>query len=792
MNTTNIRLRRSLPREAVHQGTKTLQRHRTILALVLALTTSCGGNPSNARPSTNTPSPAAGNDSGARGEIEEPPSTTDRAPSGVDPLADAPWLELPGDIAKLSADIVNAASLEEAMAATRRALAKGGVATVRDGEVLVAAAPPSAAGFVDAQASLELAIEARQRSSMSSLTGVQLARMLTDFGWPAKGSSTPEESMMEFLSVWTTQALKDPSDPASVAILFIAANNQLQSPRANLAYPKQDLRNVRFSLLELELLASAFDRAAAPLTTYADTASPCPPLLRALGLSNGLARGVQSGLTSKLVSEIGRQHWGDDGAKNATRALSALRIAAKIWKLVEFMRKGILTLTLDSESPARKPLPNAAEKLGKLTAHAGVDKAEYDGYMRALGEVGSATYEAVQECTRAWGIPTITDITNVAADLDSWRVSWDITDGGGTQVQWKRGQLPKYSSRYENQLQRTSPTEGTNSVEFEIMPQLSSSEVGRERQRRARFTAQLRRGKPLEVRTLFGAGNAGYSAGHVSPGASLASVYLGLTNAGVDVASGWILEALGPKVDKIQELIEIEPKGWVGTIRLSEIGGGGEAHDYGKGEGWYGWSASVSYVTTIELGGSAVDALSTSMTGEWSTECAMSGNSAVGHDNCGEGFEVTGCDPDSNEDWQYAANWSGKGKLGDQGYVSITVYPKAQYESVVQYIPALKEKIGTWELSVVLPGCGKDQGRAFHFVDDDDQVPAKVNTNEPFPVDYSVGDLELAKGPLDRDDDLRSIVKEFSMRRRISPQAPGQGGPVDTEVLVSINLHRED
>jgi len=714
-----------------------------------------------------------------------------------DPGADAPALDLPEDVTQLAESIVAATTLDEAIAATQTALNKGGLSTMRDGVVVSEGAAPSASAFVPTVLLADLALEARARRDTATLSGSELARMLGDFGWPVAEGKSPAQSFMDFLAAWTNDARQNPSDPMSFAILFIAANNQLQSPRANLSLSSQDLDLVRFSTLELELLSAAFDRVATPVAsspTLRD-ADPCLAFKKSLGVWDTVGDLALVKATAAFT-ELSVEGFGT--------AVKSVKVGTKIWKFMQYMRYGTLNLTIDSESPTRKPRKSAAVKIGEVTAHAGVDQKVYDDYQKWVTKEGQQTIGAIDNCLQSMGLPTKTDINDVAKDAANWRVSWSIEKGSGTEVLFAQGQDFKYSSRLENQLTKVSDTEAKNTVKFEILPQLSDLDKGTERKRHAVFSAQLRRGKAPGFDTAWGVGKTGVKAA----AESTIGVALGVASTAVDIAGNWMLEVASPKRYVTQELIEIVPKGWVGTMVIREVG---EGHDEYEGPGtlrvWSSWSGRVLYETTVTMGGS--EKLSDSVVsnaegiGLAVSKCTADYEAGSGADNTCEGC---GTGPVSRQLIRTTAYSGRKIPLGEEGaIVVLSAFPEELYGAIKdQFPPEFQAKIGTWELFLIIPSCGPDTGLTSSFtttvtfqnpnwvaVDDGptiEQFPTDHAWFGPFPP-YGEPQL-LFSGPIEANKDP-SVIRIAGVYPRTAT-IPGTSETVDTWLSVDINLRRVD
>lgn len=97
---------------------------------------------------------------------------------------EAAFIEVPqGEWSELVGQLTDAKDLDEAVAATREILSRGGIAT-RDGErELVAARPPAASFSVSPGQVEHMAMEARARGVRARLEVAEFAHMLASFGW---------------------------------------------------------------------------------------------------------------------------------------------------------------------------------------------------------------------------------------------------------------------------------------------------------------------------------------------------------------------------------------------------------------------------------------------------------------------------------------------------------------------------------------------------------------------------------------------------------------------------------
>src|SRR5690606_10389684 len=104
--------------------------------------------------------------------------------SGSKSGPEASFVEIPaGEWDEMTGRLAGAKDLDEAVAATREILARGGIAT-RDGERELVAAHPPAASFSVSPGQVEhMAMEARARGVRARLEVAEFAHMLASFGW---------------------------------------------------------------------------------------------------------------------------------------------------------------------------------------------------------------------------------------------------------------------------------------------------------------------------------------------------------------------------------------------------------------------------------------------------------------------------------------------------------------------------------------------------------------------------------------------------------------------------------
>lgn len=530
-------------------------------ALFCLALAACGGDDKGPSGSNNNNDGDDDNDdqiSGAVGDIE-------------DGLSPSKALTIPGRASAMAAAILDASDFNAAYAAVLDALAEGGIATGYNGTVTHDAVAPATTMTMWPINAIDLTLEASSRKTMYTQSLAEFATMLGDYGFPYPDGVAPSAFWVKFLADWYNEAAKDPEAKDSFAVLFIAAMNNQQIPRANIATGTENPSLIRLSVLEMDLLTAAFERSITIANVEAlrdrklrqQSQTPCADLVQSLGVVGQAGNVVAQELTGQGI-EAALKSWFSEGTSAAAgTVISALGIAAKINKVVQQMRHGYIKVALDGPTTVRKPLKSQSEKPASLTATAGVDaEALAQAEAESGGTENSEQLVKARDCMSALGIPTPADIREVANDANNWRVQFSIIQGGGSQVLWKRGEQWDIVSRYEKKLVRASESTAKATANFDILQQATDATVGKERERKAVFKVKLHRGSAPDLGTAWGAGKAGFA----GAGANTVAAALGISDVLVDIVGKWILESASPTAQVTQNLIEIQPTGLVGTV----------------------------------------------------------------------------------------------------------------------------------------------------------------------------------------------------------------------------------
>jgi hypothetical protein len=337
--------------------------------------------------------------------------------------------------------IVEADALPDAVAATRTALARGGVGTKAGGRFVVRPAGKPAIVSVTDLESLNLAAEARERETAGRVTLAQYARMLDEARMPFRRGQSPGRQMVKLLAAWVRQARRHPSDPQSFTPLFLAAMAKHQEPPLNLAKPRYDASDLRLTLLETELVSAAFlrfdrpPRRAAARAAQADPSKACSDFKKYLEQNNPfLGRGHNFGveyLAGKIFERIfgravvdGRGLTDEQVDDLRSKANAAATVLLRVQKLVAFYQ------SIQVQVAPRQPAVTASES-GTIFEQFGVlvgfTPEALEEYRKELDKINPGSRDLqrlVRDCYAALGLPLVTDVGDLAGELDSYRVHW--------------------------------------------------------------------------------------------------------------------------------------------------------------------------------------------------------------------------------------------------------------------------------------------------------------------------------------------------------------------------------
>lgn len=475
--------------------------------------------------------------------------------------------------ATLASGIVGAGDLKQAVAATQQALAAGGIAT-RDAEkVRVAAVAPASTMAASPAETFLLASEARNRATAGRLTLAELGDMLRDFGWPFQNDSPPGEQLARFLSVWVGEAQRGPGVPQNFTPLFLAELARRQTPPIDLAAGGYAPEELRFSLLELHLFAAAFDRDIAgnkgkraesgggwPFVSVAYAAGPCSAAkdwvsaFGDIGKAGAEVGNIALGEGASEAIGAGVEKIGLNGDTFGD-AMTALGIAARLFKLVSLYSDGQVEVKVESENPLHKALPNEEDKFSAFTARAGVSDKDWQAYKDAF--TSDAIVRGLRDCAGLAGLPVLPDLGDLAKEAEGWRVEWRLVEGSPEHalISTDPNMFNSNKGQLEMDLKRDGKYSASATLVVNITPETGNAHTGKELSALVTAKAEVETSSPPGLGTIVNAFKGG-----------MVGDVLALTDALVEIASGWFQEMVQPKAYATLKVTYHSGGGWEGTI----------------------------------------------------------------------------------------------------------------------------------------------------------------------------------------------------------------------------------
>lgn len=412
--------------------------------------------------------------------------------------------------------------------------------------------------------------EARDRMRASGVAGIERKYLAERIQRRIGPDHRQGERVMAMLGDWVRDAAANPDDPESFTPLFLAEMARLQDTPvdllgSHLARPGRgkgaevDLRGapraqqLRWTLLEIELFAAAFDRRAgnAPprrsmatrvadvLLPPAHAASACDDFKAWLdsqteGFGGDVAN-TAGGIATGAVIDAAAGTIMDATTQEAFgRAMSALGMVAKLAKLAAFYGNEQATVTPEPVS-AHKPVGDM--KLVWFTARAGISAEEWAEYQRAMGDA-AAIDRSARDCLEMAGLPRFNDAVDVAKEAEKWWIVWRLTDGGGNHVyiNYKASKFDQ-GGRFAMRMKRESESTAAARLGVDIRPERGHTGTVA----RAYATAEARVD----------------AAGMPSPSSLIAGLFggpTGLADVLLELLTGWYQEMNMPKAYGTMEI----------------------------------------------------------------------------------------------------------------------------------------------------------------------------------------------------------------------------------------------
>lgn len=429
---------------------------------------------------------------------------------------------------RLATTLAGARDLPRAVAATREALALGGVATM-DGPRTVVPARGLAAPLVTSTVeTLNMAAEAGNRGSPNGASLAELSNVLRRAGFPIRKGSAGQKQMVRFLKAWVRQARRRPSDPGSFAPLFLSETARLRQRRVNVAKGNYLARDLRLTMLETELVAAAFHRVRGAAARHPRRArqsqsasTPCSEFKQYLEQEMplvGRAWGVGLNfVTGKALEEVvkkgGRGKLSD---AQVNKALAALNVLLRVQKLVAFY--GAITIRVFTQENDTVHKPTDRQNVNSnLVQHfsgiVGIDEEKYRAYQEELARSQESLVprRAVRDCMAAAGLPVYADAGDIAGELESYTVRWTFDlarNHARINVPASKFDFP---GQQRHKLRRLSASEAGAASAIDVLTERNSDHRGRARQKSTYViaTAEVNGSQPPSTQTFVTAAQGG-------------------------------------------------------------------------------------------------------------------------------------------------------------------------------------------------------------------------------------------------------------------------------------------
>lgn len=444
--------------------------------------------------------------------------------------------------ARMARRIVKAATLNEAIAATREVLTRAGL-TITDfnGATERPVGPASELIILPPEAVL-LAHEARQHPTGGRLTLDDFASMLADLGWPFEGQGMPGEQLMAVMAEWVRLARLAPEEARNFVPLFLADMGRRQIPAVDLASDSTDPGEVRLGFLEMQLFAAALTSGAAePVET--GSVGGVPVIWASYGATVGrdacadikkwfnsglggkaAGAGVKYQVSQELKAALVKSGLTEAAAKQVSQALSALKSAMKIVKVSELYGSATLTLDHASDLPAERPAPGGTVYTS-VRAQAGLATDAQEEYKKSIKSAELVT--GLRNCLDAAGLPTWSDAADVGAEVEKWRVHWHLQKGAPRHAWHVREKNDWFAYGQRSMLlKRKTASTGEAVYTFKLVPEAAPGHPGEDLKSQVTVEAELKTATPPGLGTVAG--------GAFGP--------LGLVKSLVDAGAGWFQE----------------------------------------------------------------------------------------------------------------------------------------------------------------------------------------------------------------------------------------------------------
>jgi hypothetical protein len=216
---------------------------------------------------------------------------------------------------------------------------------------------------------------------------------------------------------------------------------------------------------------NGFGISLASFTVHAQ--DPCSDLKGTLGDLGEVAGLGASELTGAALEKAVAAATNEATAAAFSKAISAVGIVGKIARLVAFYSDGQIAVSVDPTS-IHKPL-GGTELVG-YTARAGVSDEDWQEYQRLMGETGTGIDRAARDCLGTLGMPTFTNLSDLAKEAESWLVDWRLVEGSPPHAYYSLATNDFYLvGRGAMKLKRQRPSSAEAIFIVDILPEKAHS-----------------------------------------------------------------------------------------------------------------------------------------------------------------------------------------------------------------------------------------------------------------------------------------------------------------------------
>lgn len=396
--------------------------------------------------------------------------------------------------------ILNAANLHDSIAPTLQVLSEAGFDVIADdGTLMTPGTIPVSEDRLFEGDVVGLASDARLEPGTHGLTLVDVATYMKGLRAPFPEGNDPALAMRAMLAAWVNSAIATPGDPTVFNPLFLAASAARQG--IDLGDPTYDPATLWFSRLDLQVLGAGVERnavlppAARPTAPSANSPAararvparvrtrvrtrvkPCsnagkemekvhPIVGAAVMHSQGFLGTVVKNAGVALVS------FGDATAKELTsRAVGKLLTAVKIFMRIVALAQYYEAIGIRAYGdPAEVQMESSPQETYFFAVAGLSDTAANQLSAEQAAEGIHPIATALKDCWKAWGLPTLPSLEDLAKGLKTWRVQWDIHPECGLNLYCINYAATKWAVMNSRQTPLTpvSATEGGSQVEMTI------------------------------------------------------------------------------------------------------------------------------------------------------------------------------------------------------------------------------------------------------------------------------------------------------------------------------------